>query len=873
MGIVDENLDYNANQQPLLLDLSCLSSRIKTLSPLIDYLPGIAYNDAVFRAYWSYYASDNRRRPQVFRRRLENADLIKQIKVRNTDEKTASLLDVLARIEDGSADHEPITTVYNEFLKCFYQNLKGKPRKRTIVPDLKALNLKECELCTALKRARNPYDLEHLKDELDRIKQIRLIHHSSKMFHDTNQIQLVHPPSKINEGLSIKNPKNSLDAKSTDNIVCYDFSRNNATDLIRYNHLLGQQNKRQPISLHKDFSREVNGKKCTTRRNFSDQPSTMFQSEEHKHKTHNVHHKGENLHQIKQSSRKDPQTLNRHHDKTIPKKYDSSTILVSKILLNKTHGMKNPQESKRIKINQAHTDKAENMIPQKKNIHKSNPHKPKDDTSTSKKKKPTDKTKNIKHINALEQTHSLKEPNKAARRIRWKPSSSLFREPRKQKEEQEIALENIERTDFSNESRDQIEHHSNKSISQKPEIMLNKEDYKKLVDIQNNNELKEFVPEQKGSEVNTIKSEISQYGSKTYESDETTNNIPNTKSKTSLQLKTPTPNKQPKNIPFKFRDKKSVQMQYFYQTKRSSLYKNIVPIHRFIEELTRSKSIKKYQDSGLKADLPIEVLQNPKIKEALLTALIIHGLHNKVSLDDLLRHSDPNYKEKSVQNGVGSSNPEAERMKLLRDTPRRSTIGSQSSYSPTDSIEYKASRSKLDAYQDHASKLSITSMSSDTSHGRGMYIDNTKAPKQMSKRISQMVEEFIKEPNVQRIFEHLNPGMIKSSTSTSDSEDSSRLVSKPTIETKYDPCSICKQLQKHPSTLKPYMQQMDSQRKKMELGNYYRQMIISNCQQRRELEVQKRIERKWQHCPILKKLQNIVPVHNQYDYWKSSPFY
>lgn len=869
MGIVDEAGDYNENQQPLLLDLSCLSSKIKTLSPLINFLPGIAHNDAVFRAYWCYYASDYRRRPQVFRRRLENADLINQIKVRNMDDKTASLLDVLARIEDESADHEPITTVYNEFLKCFNQNPKWKPRKRTIVPDLKALDLKECELCTALKRTRNPYDIEHLKEELDRIRQIRLVHHSSKMFHGSNQVQLVHPPFKINEGLS----NNSLDAKNTDNIVCCDFSRNNATAPIRYNHFQTQQNKRQPISLHKDYIREVNGKKGTTRRNLSDQASTMFQSEEHKYKTYNVHHKGENLHHIKLSSRKDPQTLNRHHDENIPNKYDSS-----KILKKKAHGGKNLQENKRRNINQTHTDKAENMIPLKKNIHKSNPHKPKD--VTTKKKKPIDKIKNIKHINALEQTDSLKDLNKAASRKRLKPSSSHFsprgfneREPMKQIEEQEKALENIEPTDFANASRDQIDHHSNESISQKPEIMLKKEDYKKLVDIQNNNELKEYVPEQKGSEVDTIKSEISQYGSIVYESDEKTNNIHTKKSKTSVQLKTPTPNKQQKYIPFKCRDKKSLQMQNFYQTKRSSLYKNIVPIHRFIEELSRLKSIKKHQDSDLKADLPIEALRNPEIKEAFLNALTNHGILNKVSLDNLLRHSDPNYKDKPVDNMMESlvqhaeesSNPEAKRMRLLRNTPRRSTIVSQSAYSP--------SSSKLDAYQDHASKLSITSMSSDSSHGRGMYIVNTKAPKQMSKRISQMVEAFIKEPNGQRIFEHLYPAMIKSSTSTSDSEDSSRLASKPTIETKYEPCSICKQLQKHPSNLKPYMQQMESQRKKMELGNYYRQMIITNCQQKSEHEVQKRIERKWQHCPILKKLQNIVPVHNHFNYWESSPFY
>lgn len=856
MGIVDETGDHSENQQPLLLDMNCLSAKIKALSPLIDLLPGIARNDAVFRAYWCYYASDYRRRPQVFRRRLENADLIKHIKVRNLDDKSASLLDVLARIEDETADHEPITTVYNEFLKCFYQNLKGKPRKRTIVPDLKALELKEGEVCTALKKARNPYDIQQLKDELARIRQIRWVHHSPKMFHGTNQIQ---SPLKINESSfkGIKRLNKSLDARSTNSTISSDFSRNNRTALIRLKQLPVEQNIRKPISNHgKDITREVNGKKFRARHNVSHQPSAMFQSEERKHKTYNVHYKGENLHQIKQSSRKDSSS---HHDETIP------SIFASKILMQKAdeNKVKNIQKNKRRNGNQVHTDKAEQMIPQEKNIHKSNPHKPKD--ITTKKTKPTDKIKKIKHINAVEQKYALKESNKAASCKRLKPSSSQY-SPMKQKEEQEKALEEIEPADpalSDNASRDTNDHKSYESFSTKPEIVLKKEDYKKLV------ELKENVPHRKGSEVDNTNRRISTNGSISNEPDKKKNNIQIRKSNSSL---TSTHDKKPKYNRFKFKEKKSLQMQYFYQTKRSSLYKNIVPIHRFIEELTRAKTIRKHSDSDVEPDLHIEALQNSEVTEALLNALTRQGLLNKVSLDSLLRHSDPNYEGKSLlKNAKRSSSPDTDKNKLLPDKPRRSTIGSQASYSPTDLLKYKASSAKLNAYQVYAKKLSATSISSDTSHGREMCI--AKAPKKMSKRISQMVEEFIKEPNMEYIFGHLYPAMINSSTSTSDSEDSPRLLSKPRMETKYEPCSICRQLQKHPSNLKPYMQQMESQRKRMELGNYYRQMMTRNCQQKRKPDVRKRIEPKRQHCSILKKLQNILPVHNHYDYWKSSPFY
>lgn len=763
-----ENFDETGiyNEQPLLIDLSCISSKIRALSPLIKLMPGIAQNEAVFKAYWCHYARDYEKRPrQVLRRRLEQSSvLMDRIKLRNPDDMNASMLDLLAKIKDMSVVDEPITTIYEEFLKCVYRNPSIKPRKRSIVPDLRTLQLKEFEIRNALKGTRNPYEIQNLKEKLDRIRQISLPHHTSPDVGQIKQIQQIHPSPRIGHKLFKGHTSNMSP------ILTSSYQQQEKKDSIR--------NKYSNVN------------------NYIEAPSGGSQSEVRKYnipklakKEQNQRTEGRRQESVKKlrsneksyESTKDvdiPRTNNitsRRNSKDLRSKHnENNSSLASEIIpITKSRNREKPikvlPEDLQEKIKK---NNGKQPIPKNKKTHKSRHHKFKElsanenkfDKSISSIYKPHRKKLSHKFketslgsINSLNTTFAInpKTVKKASRRSK----------NQKQNQDQIISEVKYSKKKLS---------FSDKKENLGPEIVLNKKKIKEIIDRQAKLESRmETMSEDNDSRTDSI------YSNKEAKKREKLTKREKLEERERLQemekLKK-TEEKGSKYSLFKFKDKKDVKMKKFY------------------------KKIEKGNESLRKGYLP----------------------QNSVLRANLLKTQSP---------------------KNLR---RHSSI-----ISLTDSVKYF--EAKPTGNQEQYRKFSVTSASSDMSHNQGWTVFNVDSPKDQSIEMPKLVDKLIKSPKVEGIHKQFLPILDNSSTSAKDISEgaTSRSDSKSSIEAEITckPCAICRQLEKPP--LQPYMQQMLRQRKKLELRAYYRQMMLRNCRQKKELEERKSLEQQWKHCEIL----------------------
>ncbi|KAL7737729.1 hypothetical protein ACLKA6_006120 [Drosophila palustris] len=135
--------------------------------------------------------------------------------------------------------------------------------------------------------------------------------------------------------------------------------------------------------------------------------------------------------------------------------------------------------------------------------------------------------------------------------------------------------------------------------------------------------------------------------------------------------------------------------------------------------------------------------------------------------------------------------------------------------------------------------------------------------------IADLIADFVKSRSIEKIFKDMHPAMfnpppqetkkpkepkpIKINQPKGPTKKRKRLTAKPQLKPKACiSCSICQQLQKHPSNaLHPYMLQMQSQLKRNELRAYYKQMMLRNCQLARELQAQRHPKQHFCHVSVM----------------------